>query len=99
LPLVSPTALAQATANPKTAPAGWQSLGPMPAPAWDGHTLLFHNNQGELAVTPESDDIVRVRFTTAATFGRNHSYAVVLPEPAVTIAKKESNPETTILTT
>jgi len=56
---------------------GWSSLGAMPAPAWDGKTLMFHNEQGTLAVTPLSDDVIRVRFTRAQAFGRDHSYAVV----------------------
>ncbi len=46
-------------------------------PVWDGKTLLFHNGQGTLAVTPLSDDVIRVRFTKASSFGRDHSYAVV----------------------
>lgn len=60
-----------------TAADGWTTLGAMPAPAWDGNTLLFHGNQGTLAIVPLSDDVVRVRFTTKQVFGRDHSYAVV----------------------
>lgn len=56
---------------------GWFTLGAMPAPAWDGKTLLFHGAQGVLAITPLSDDVIRVRFTTQPAFGRDHSYAVV----------------------
>ncbi len=56
---------------------GWTTLGAMPAPAWDGSTLLFHSDQGALAITPLSDDVIRVRFTTKSAFGRDHSYAVV----------------------
>lgn len=46
-------------------------------PVWDGKTLLFQNDQGTLAVTPLSDNVVRVHFTKGASFGRDHSYAVV----------------------
>lgn len=56
---------------------GWTTLGAMPAPTWDGRTLLFHSSQGTLAVTPLSDDVVRVRFTTRPMFGRDHSWAVI----------------------
>ena len=49
----------------------------VPPPAWDGKTLLIHNDQGTLAVTPLSDDVIRVHFTTAPSFGRDESYAVV----------------------
>jgi len=51
---------------------GWSSLGAMPAPVWDGKTLQFHNDQGTLAITALSDDIVRVHFTRAKSFGRDH---------------------------
>ncbi|MGH7975044.1 MAG: hypothetical protein ACREC8_00120, partial [Limisphaerales bacterium] len=49
----------------KNVAAGWSSLGDMPAPVWDGKILLFHSEQGTLAITPLSDDVIRVRFTTA----------------------------------
>src|SRR5215469_2004453 len=58
----------------------WTTLGAMPAPKWDGKALIFHSHQGTLAVTPLSDDVIRVRFTTAKAFGRDHSYAVVNPD-------------------
>ncbi len=57
--------------------AGWSSLGAMPPPAWDGQTLLFKSAQGTLAITALSDNVVRVHFTTAKSFGRNLSYAVI----------------------
>ena len=47
------------------------------APVWDGKTLLFHNGQGTLAVTPLSDDVIRIHFTKEDSFGRDHSYAVI----------------------
>jgi alpha-glucosidase len=56
---------------------GWSSLGGFPAPVWDGKTLLFHGQQGTLAVSAFSDDVIRVRLTRAQSFGRDHSYAVV----------------------
>ncbi|MDE3066331.1 MAG: DUF4968 domain-containing protein [Verrucomicrobiota bacterium] len=73
-------------AQNKAAHGGWTTLGAMPAPGWDGKTLLFQGNQGRLAITPFSDDVVRVRLTTKPAFGRDHSYAVVhqdLETPAV----------------
>src|SRR5580765_7993302 len=57
--------------------SGWQSLGAAPPPVWDGKSLLFHNEQGILAITPLSDEVIRVRFTSQQSFGRDHSYAVV----------------------
>ena len=56
---------------------GWWSVGTMPAPTWDGKTLGFRSDRGNLAITPLSDDVIRVRFTTAKSFGRDHSYAVI----------------------
>lgn len=56
---------------------GWHSVGSIPAPTWDGHVLLFHGDEGTLAITPLSDDVIRFRFTTSNSFGRDHSYAVV----------------------
>ncbi len=71
-------------------PGGWSSLGRMSPPTWDGKTLAFQGGQGVLAITPLSDDVIRVRFTPAAPFGRDHSYAVVhrglgAPAPGVAI--------------
>ena len=48
-----------------------------PRQAWDGQTLLFRSGQGTLAITPLSDNVVRVRFTRQQAFGRDHSYAVM----------------------
>ncbi len=69
------------------------------APAWDGKTLLFQNNQGTLAITPVSDDVIRVRFTAARSFGRDHSYAVVNHGLGTTAAKIESSSNATTLAT
>ena len=57
--------------------AGWASLGAFPAPARYGQTLLFRNEQGVAAVSVLAPEIVRVRFSPAPAFGRDHSYAVV----------------------
>jgi len=68
--------------------AGWQILGNLGVPVWDGKALLFHSAQGSLAITPLSDDVIRVRFTSAQEFGRDHSYAVInqdLGTPHVTV--------------
>ena len=77
----------------------WASLGAMPSPVWDGRTLLFRSSQGALAVTPLSDDIIRVRFTGKQDFGRDHSYAVVNRDLGAVNVKTEIKPDTTTLTT
>src|SRR4051812_29553873 len=56
---------------------GWASLGDMPAPVRSGNTVTFHNNQGIVAVTAVSPEIVRVRFSPGRSLGRDHSYAIV----------------------
>jgi alpha-glucosidase len=52
-------------------------IGQMSPPVWDGKTLLFQNDQGTLAVTPLSDDIVRIHLTRGKSFGPDNSFAVV----------------------
>jgi alpha-glucosidase len=79
--------------------AGWTTLGSMPAPTWDGKTLLFHGDQGTLALTPLGDDVVRVRFTTAKSFGRDHSYAVVNHDLGAADANAQIGSTVTTLTT
>jgi alpha-glucosidase len=78
---------------------GWSSLGVMPAPAWDGRVLLFQSGQGTLAITPLSDDVFRVRFTAAKSFGRDHSYAVVNHNSGAVSAKVETDSNSTVLAT
>lgn len=70
-------AVSQGSVRSYNASGGWSSIGAMPTPAWDGKTLLFHSEQGTLAITPLSDDVIRIRFTQAQSFGREHSYAVI----------------------
>src|SRR5271154_6768396 len=86
----------QAQAGPSSAltssnvvSVGWQSLGGMGVPVWDGKTLLFHSEQGMLAITPLSDDVVRVLFTTATSFVRDHSYAVVNQDLGIPAVKAD----------
>ncbi|HEV2454111.1 MAG TPA: glycoside hydrolase family 31 protein, partial [Verrucomicrobiae bacterium] len=82
------------------APAmGWSSLGAMSLPNWDGKTLLYRSAQGTLAVTPLSDDVVRVRFTRGQDFGRDLSYAVVNRDFGSPTVKADIQPEVTTLTT
>ncbi|HXB61117.1 MAG TPA: glycoside hydrolase family 31 protein [Candidatus Acidoferrales bacterium] len=78
---------------------GWTTLGAMPAPGWDGKTLLFHSGQGMLAITPLSDDVVRVRFTTKPDFGRDHSYAVINHDLGSPTAKADIDADSATLTT
>jgi len=88
-----------ALAADSAASEGWQSLQAMPAPHWNGKMLLFQNEQGSLAITPLSDDIVRVRFTAAKSFGRDHSYSVIPHEGAEPAVKVETGPKATTLVT
>lgn len=75
------------------------TLGAMPAPKWDGKALLFHGHQGTLAVTPLGNDVIRVRFTTAKAFGRDHSYAVVNQDLGNSDAKVQIGSRSTTLAT
>ena len=85
--------------SPTHAAAAWTTLGNMSAPAWDGKTLLFQGGQGTLAITPLSDDVVRVRFTTKPDFGRDHSYAVVNHDLGSSTAKADIGSTSATLTT
>jgi alpha-glucosidase len=67
--------------------SGWRSLDAMPVPIWNGKTLLFHSEQGSLAVTALSADVIRVHFTRAKSFVHDHSYAVVNPDLDTASAK------------
>jgi alpha-glucosidase len=75
----SPAGLTLLLALVLAAPArgGWASLGAMPAPERQGNTLLFRNAQGVVAISVLSAEIIRIRFSPASAFGRDHSYAVV----------------------
>lgn len=84
---------------PTSEAAGWTTLGDMPAPTWNGKTLLFQSGQGTLAITPLSDDVIRVRFTTAQTFGGDNSYAVVNHDLGTPAVKTDIQPAATVLTT
>ena len=88
-----------APAQGHVADGGWTSLGAMPAPTWDGKRLLFRSGQGTLAITPLSDDVIRVRFTTQQTFGRDHSYAVIDHDLGTPMVKVEIKPDFATLTT
>ncbi|HEY1663747.1 MAG TPA: glycoside hydrolase family 31 protein [Verrucomicrobiae bacterium] len=97
LTLTAPAILSAPLMNDVT--NGWSTLGAMPAPVWDGKTLLFHGAQGVLVITPLSDDVIRVRFTTQQTFGRDHSYAVVDRDLGAPAVKAGINPDSTVLAT
>lgn len=79
--------------------AGWTTLGAMPAPTWNGKALIFHGDQGTLAVAPLGDDVIRVRFTAGKSFGRDHSYAVVNYDLGAPDAKAEIGSTSATLTT
>ena len=91
--------LSLAVALAQSPAGGWSTLGAMPAPSWNGKTLLFHSEQGTLALTPLSPDVVRVRFTTNSDFGRDHSYAVINRDLGGANAKAEIGASTTTLST
>ena len=97
--MLNASSLISASAQGNVVASGWTSLGAMPAPAWDGKTLLFRSAQGRLAVTPLSDDVIRVRFTTAQSFGRDHSYAVVNRDLGAATVKADIAADFTTLTT
>lgn len=70
------------------AAAQWASVGDMPAPRRDAHSLTFQNDQAVVSVSAVSPHVVRVRFQPGSAFPRDHSYAVVsrdLGEPAARI--------------
>src|SRR5690349_6741449 len=71
---------------------GWTTLGALGVPTWENGVLLFHGAQGTLALTPLSDDVVRVRFTRKSELGRDHSYAVVSRDLGAARAKAELKP-------
>ena len=96
--LVTSSMLSGSDQNP-VADGGWTSLGAMPAPTWDGKRLLFRSGQGTLAITPLSDDVIRVRFTNQQTFGRDHSYAVIDHDLGTPMVKVEIKPDFATLTT
>ncbi|HEU5397493.1 MAG TPA: TIM-barrel domain-containing protein, partial [Verrucomicrobiae bacterium] len=50
-------------------------------------------------MTPLGDDVIRVRFTTAQSFGRDHSYAVVNQDLGASDAKADIGSSSTTLTT
>lgn len=97
--MLTASSLLPAAGQSHAAAGGWTSLGAMPAPVWDGKTLLFQSTQGTLSVTPLSDDIIRVRFTTAQSFGRDHSYAVVNRDLGAATVKTDIEADFATLTT
>jgi alpha-glucosidase len=83
----------------RAAAGGWESLGAMPAPAREPGGLLFRNGQGSVAVSAVDDHVVRVRFSPSATFGRDHSYALVAPAGRLAGAQVEVGADRSVLRT
>ncbi len=84
---IAQTAQSSETMDTNPVP-GWQILENLGNPVWDGKALSYHAPRGTLSITPLSDDVIRVHFTTAPDFGWDHSYAVVnrnLGSPKVTV--------------
>jgi alpha-glucosidase len=96
---LSPGAVHGAGAPAGTSTGGWQTAANFSTPAWDGKTLLFHGPSGSLAIIPISDDVIRVRFSSAASLGRDHSYAVIDQPAAAPAAKVENGAGSTVLRT
>lgn len=71
----------------------------MPAPHWNGTTLLFQSERGILSISPLSDDVIRIRFAATNSFGRDHSYAVIPHDWTKPTAKVETGSNTTTLIT
>ena len=89
-------AMALVLAGAPVCPAGWASLGDMPAPQRDGGTLVFRNGQGTVAVSALAPEIVRVRFSPTQGFGRDHSYAIAsrdfgAPNPTIEVGAGRSS--------
>lgn len=78
---------------------GWRSVGVSTAPTWDGKMLLFCSPEGSLAITALSSDVIRVRFTTEPSFGRDHSYTVVNRDLGKTDASVKIGSHCSTLTT
>lgn len=68
-------------------------------PTWDGHTLRVTDGVVSAAITPISDDVIRVRVAKGDRFGRDHSYAVVTTNLGPIQAKATIGPNETILKT
>jgi alpha-glucosidase len=61
--------------------------------------MLFRGDEGTMAITPISDDVIRFRFTTSNSFGRDHSYAVINSNLGPCAARAEIGIEASTLTT
>jgi alpha-glucosidase len=73
--------------------------GALAEPPWDGQTLLLADGEVSAAVTPLSDDVVRVRLVKGNNFGRDHSYAVLSSNLGPVQPTAEIGTETTTLKT
>jgi len=94
-----PADFLQPASSGEVTATGWSTFGAMSAPVWDGKTLLFQGEQGTLAITVLSDDILRVHLTRAKSFGRDHSYAVINRDFGETKAKVKIGADSTVLQT
>ncbi|HVU26845.1 MAG TPA: glycoside hydrolase family 31 protein [Verrucomicrobiae bacterium] len=88
-----------AATTPVIAADGWQQLNSIGAPVWDGKSLVSHGEQGILAITPLSDDVIHVHFSRQQSFGRDHSYAVVNRDLGQATVKIENSSNITTLAT
>jgi alpha-glucosidase len=84
---------------PVPAWAGWESLRAMPAPRRDGSTLVFRSGSAAVSLTALSPEVVRVRFSPTADFGRDHSYAVLARPLADPGARFDLQPDRSVITT
>lgn len=49
--------------------SGWHTVHDVQMPTWDGKTLIFkESEEGSLAITALSNDVIRIRFSQASSF-------------------------------
>ena len=82
-----------------SAAAQWSSLGAMPRPSADGQTLTWRNEQGIVAITPITPEVIRVRFAPVRRFGRDHSYALLNAPPPSPDATFDVRPDRSVIRT
>jgi alpha-glucosidase len=76
--------------------AGWRSVGKMTPHRGE---ILFGGEVGLASITSLAPEIVRVRFTPAQEFDRDHSYAVVLRNRRNAATGATIDPEKSVLST
>jgi len=60
-------------------PGEWQPIGPVTPDASQGNQITFRGAHGIANISVLAPDIIRVRITSAASFGPDYSYGVIKP--------------------